>query len=54
MNAEPYSMAPTNRIPPPIDNTRGENRDTSCAEMPRPIPMAMTNGMKPTPARSAL
>ena len=41
-------------MPPPIVNTRGENRDTSCEETPRPMPIAMTNGMKPTPARNAL
>ncbi|CFS56664.1 Uncharacterised protein [Mycobacterium tuberculosis] len=54
MKNEPYSMAPNSRYPPPMVNTRGENRDTSCEDTPRPIPIAMTNGMKPTPARSAL
>ncbi len=50
---EPYSMAPSTRMPPTITSTRGEKNRTSCEEAPNPIPIPMTNGMKPTPARSA-
>ena len=53
-SVEPYSMAPSTRMPPAIISTRGRNIDTRCDDRPRPTPSAITNGMKPTPARNAL
>jgi hypothetical protein len=37
-----------------MTSTRGENLETSTEEAPSPMPSAMTNGMKPIPALSAL
>ena len=37
-----------------ITSIRGENRMTSREDTPTPTAIAMANGMKPTPARSAL
>ena len=41
-------------MPPAITSTRGGNSDTRCEDSPRPMPSAITNGMKPIPARNAL
>jgi hypothetical protein len=41
-------------MPPAITSTRGGNRVTSFDDTTTPVPTARANGMKPTPARSAL
>nr|CRL75326.1 hypothetical protein CPGR_01446 [Mycolicibacter nonchromogenicus] len=46
-------MAPSTTTPPAITSTRGGNRRTNWDDAARPIPRPMTNGMNPTPARSA-
>ena len=47
-------MAASTSTPPAITSRRGAKKFTSCEDTPRPIPRAMTNGMNPMPARSAL
>ena len=43
---EPYTIAATTSVPPPMTITRGGNQDTSCEDAARPMPIALANGMK--------
>ncbi len=54
VSVEPYSMAPSTKMPPPMISQRGATYGAARAASTLPSPRATANGMNPMPACSAL